>query len=276
MSLESKLNNNWSQKYKTKVLSIQGPSTAGKTYLSKKIESFLVNLNKKVMVISMDDYYLPRSADALVYDFDNPGALNWKALTDLLTSIDQKEEHLKIYKYSFEGSKSIGPLIIKNTFPEYLIIDGIYSLYLFSPIFFDLQKYDPTQQTDALFVKNPFTFNNLAPLNILLTTCKQKMFNIRMQRDFMERGKSKEMIEFQLNNQVWPATKKWVLNPKLKVDQLFWHGTFNDLQLDSFFMTLSTFITKKFAKHEIKEKPFFCRDCGMTEQEMHFHIKANK
>ncbi|KAG0435245.1 Uridine-cytidine kinase B [Dictyocoela muelleri] len=262
----------WSENKKIKVIALQGPSTAGKTYLSNKLKEFFTNLDKKVMVISLDDYYIPKPKNAKIYDFDNPAALNWQQIIQLLQDINDFKPILKTYKYSFEGSKSVGPIFIDNPYPEFLIIDGIYSLYLFSNIFFDLKRYDPQKETLPLFIQNNLIFDNFSVINILMTTCKKRMYEIRLKRDLSERGKDKSTILFQLDKQTWPATEKWVYNNLLKVDILFWHGSFNEMRIESFFSALKSYI-KNEKISAIQTKSYFCSVCGKSENDYNFNLK---
>lgn len=261
----------WENNNKIKVIVVQGPSTAGKTYLSSKLIDLLNGFGKRIMVVSLDDYYNPRPKHAQIYDFDNPAALNWRRIIDLIRDINDLRPVLRTYKYSFEGSRSIGPILVSNPYPEYLIIEGIYALYLFSDIFFDLPKYNPQNNTPALFVPNPLSFGNMSAINILMTTCKKRMYEIRLRRDMSERGKSKDMVIFQLDNQTWPATEKWVYNKKLKVDILFWHGSFNERRMENFFSALKSYV-KKEKNPSVCAKSYFCHACGKYENDHPFFI----
>ena len=237
-----------------RVICVQGPSTSGKSTISSKIEEILNRRGKKFFILHLDNYYKSLPVSPGIYDFDNPGALNWKNIFSLIEAIHNEGEYLEIYDYSYITSESFGPRVIKNPRPEYLIIEGIYSFYIFSHIFFDMSKYSPlrsNKDNEEVFVENSHSFPNFKVIKLLLTTSKKKMLETRIARDVSERNKTMEQIKFQILNQTWPATERWIYKRRMESDIVIENGIFNTEKMGEFLEALERYFVeeKKISDH---------------------------
>ncbi|BDV02451.1 MAG: hypothetical protein HPAVJP_3400 [Candidatus Hepatoplasma vulgare] len=121
------------QNYNTKIILISGGSCSGKTSLSLLIKKELGK--NKVNLISMDDYYFPKShfKDKLNINWDVPEAYD---LTKFKKDINMLLNGKEVKKNIFIYGKDVYKKEKENLYPkEFLIIEGI-----FSPYFEDIQK----------------------------------------------------------------------------------------------------------------------------------------
>ncbi|KCZ77209.1 hypothetical protein H311_01784 [Anncaliia algerae PRA109] len=214
-----------------KVICIQGPSASGKSTLSDAIRFLLRTAGKNVFVLNIDNFYRTKPKNNEYYDFDNPGTILWDKVYEILQAFDNKEDKLNIYRYSFQNAESTGPIQIDNKKPEYLIIEGLFAHYLFADHFFDTKNVTPQKRLNEIensFVKNTFKFNNFSVLKIALTISKDKLLDVRLKRDTQKRKKNIDLIKWQVNEQVWPATEKWIYKYEItKPDLVIDNGSFN-------------------------------------------------
>ncbi|RVD91881.1 hypothetical protein TUBRATIS_16460 [Tubulinosema ratisbonensis] len=226
--ITSKLNTN----KKIKVIAIQGPSTSGKTTLSFALQVLLKLANKSCYVLNLDDFFQTKPQNDEFYDYENPSIIRWDKVFHLLKSFDEEREVLEIFKFKFKNSLSSGPIYIDNPKPEYLIVEGLHSHYLFSDEFFCFKevKFNKSLEQidfDVAFKKNPMNYQNFSVLKIGLTIGKNEMIEIRSKRDAKERSFDDETIRKQLEY-VWQGTEKWIYNyKKTKPDIIIENGTFN-------------------------------------------------
>ena len=75
------------------IILLAGPSCAGKTTTAHRIIQRLQEIGKRVQVISLDDFYLPRdqllkaSEGKEQIDFDSPDTLDWEKLSAFLSDV---------------------------------------------------------------------------------------------------------------------------------------------------------------------------------------------
>lgn len=237
---------------KIQTILIHGPSASGKSTFAKNLYN-CIQENKKVFLIQLDNYYKTvKGENHEKYDFDNPAVLDWKKINNLIKSINDKDEYLKIYEYCFIERISKGPFLIKNNFPEILIIEGIFAMNIFNKICFDIKKFDPTDSTKEGYMINPNIYFNLNVFSIRMVVCKEKMCKIKICRDILERNHTKEEAKFMFLNQSWPAAMKWIYSDKFKADVDIIHGSFNKKCYESFFNELTfNMIGKSSFKNEL-------------------------
>jgi uridine kinase len=115
-----------------KLILIAGPSASGKSLIAKELKSLLEKKNKKVLVISTDDYYKDNTLVLyLLYgSYDHPNLINFKLLNKHLFSLLNNK---RIFKpvYSFE-KKMIEDFVKINSNYDFIIVEGIYTLNFIS------------------------------------------------------------------------------------------------------------------------------------------------
>jgi uridine kinase len=93
-----------------KLVLIAGPSSAGKTTFSKRLQIQLKVNGIKPLVIEMDDYFLPPEFigrdEFGNYDFDSPYALDIKLLNEHL-NILMNDGEVELPKYNFQKKRKI-------------------------------------------------------------------------------------------------------------------------------------------------------------------------
>ncbi|KCZ81752.1 hypothetical protein H312_00792 [Anncaliia algerae PRA339] len=227
----AKIAQKFNKRENLKVICIQGPSASGKSTLCDSIRFLLRAAGKEVFVLNIDNFLQTKPKNVDYYDFDSPATIQWNKVNEILKAFDNKEEKLAIYRYSYKDSESSGPVLIDNKNPEYLIVEGLYAHYLFSDYFFDIENISPLKSHDQIadvYVKNNFKFNNFSVLKIAFSISKEKMMEIRVKRDSQKRKIDSSFVEWQINEQTWPATEKWVYNYEItQPDLILENGSFN-------------------------------------------------
>lgn len=256
------LNKRFGQKYDPEqkyIICIQGSSTSGKSTLANTIYNILQKSKIACFTINLDNYYKSSSLppeetkrelleNKRCYDFDNPAALDWDKIRNLLLQLHNDEEILDCYKYDYPTEICDGPFKTHNMKPSVVIIEGIYAFNCLSPMIFNVQDFDPCnseKNIDSMFVKNDNEFGLFKVLNIRLTMCKSKSLAIRKERDVNLRGKKEEVCNMQFNTQTWPASEKWVNNLQFDDDVRILHGSFNTNEIHNLVYAISNFFCKK-------------------------------
>ena len=114
-----------------KLILIAGPSSSGKTTFTKKLAIQLRVVGYKPIVLSTDDYFLPRELSPKnkdgEYDFESIAAIDTGQLNNNLTDLLQKKE-VQIPEYRFkEGNRRPGK-VLQLERRSILIIEGIHGL----------------------------------------------------------------------------------------------------------------------------------------------------
>jgi len=115
-----------------KLVLIAGPSSAGKTTFTKRLQIQLKVNGIKPIVIEMDDYFLPPQEVARDeygnYDFDSPDALNINMLAEHLNILMNGGE-VELPKYNFQKKRSErSGRYIKIDKNSLLVMEGIHAL----------------------------------------------------------------------------------------------------------------------------------------------------
>ncbi|HHV81365.1 TPA: nucleoside kinase [bacterium] len=115
-----------------KLVLIAGPSSAGKTTFTKRLQIQLKVNGIKPIVIEMDDYFLPPQEVARDeygnYDFDSPNALNINMLAEHLNILMNGGE-VELPKYNFQKKRSErSGRYIKIDKNSLLVMEGIHAL----------------------------------------------------------------------------------------------------------------------------------------------------
>ncbi|MGB9858019.1 MAG: nucleoside kinase [Dictyoglomaceae bacterium] len=115
-----------------KLVLIAGPSSAGKTTFSKRLQIQLKVNGIKPLVIEMDDYFLPPEFigrdEFGNYDFDSPYALDIKLLNEHL-NILMNDGEVELPKYNFQKKRrEKSGKVIKLEDRSLIVMEGIHGL----------------------------------------------------------------------------------------------------------------------------------------------------
>lgn len=115
-----------------KVGLIAGPSSSGKTTFTKKLAIQLRVLGYDPVLVSLDDYFLPRSQTPRDkdgnYNFECLEAIDVKLLNEqLLNLLDGKEQIIPIFDFKIGGRKDHGHKMQLNS-NSILLMEGIHGL----------------------------------------------------------------------------------------------------------------------------------------------------
>lgn len=166
-----------------KIIKIAGPSASGKTTTAKLIASTLKKVGIGSVVISLDDFFLPREKTPKLpngnYDFENITAIDQKLYTTFMKSLINNCFANKPI-FDFIAGKSLKTELIKINNQDVIIIEGIHAL---NPIFekgLNAKKYNIYISCEANYV---WGRELLIPARIL-------RLMRRCLRDFYKRGTS--------------------------------------------------------------------------------------
>lgn len=120
-----------SERKKTKLVLIAGPSSSGKTTFSKRLSVQLQVAGLKPMVISLDDYFVDRQFtprdETGEYDFESIDAIDIKLFNEHLLMLFKGEE-VEIPRFDFmDGKRLAGPKMTCNE-DNIIIVEGIHAL----------------------------------------------------------------------------------------------------------------------------------------------------
>jgi len=175
------------------IIGITGGSCSGKTYLSNNL---INNFGKdNINIIQMDSYYNDLKHLSMEEreknNFDQPNAFNFSLLLKHLKTLENKGNvEIPIYDYKTHTTKNKTSKLINKPI---LIIEGIF----------------------AVFNKK---IRNLMDLVIYIDIENKTRRERRIQRDTIQRKRTRESIIFQYENVVEPMYKKYILPMKNKSD----------------------------------------------------------
>lgn len=223
-------------------ISIQGPTSSGKTCLSNNIKSLLSD--RKPYLIRLDDFNMARDGvyeDVNNLDFDNPKILNWEGIYGVINSLIRKDSLIPVCERSNKTSNNF--TYVENTGYNLVIIEGLYAFNCHNKRIFNLKEFDV--YNSGKYIENEYVeneqiidfrtvlngYNNIKILNIRLALCKSKMYNLRFKRDKILRNLSDQLIIDRFNRFIWPDTLRWVYSSIFKHDISIRHGNFNNIEL---------------------------------------------
>ncbi len=118
---------------KPRVIFLAGPTSSGKTTSANRLAIELKVLKKKVIILSLDNFYLPHSEipadpDTGLQNFELISALDLKLLKETINSLlSNKPVYLPKYHFDGKGAKpDKKPTIIDDE--TYIILEGIHGL----------------------------------------------------------------------------------------------------------------------------------------------------
>ena len=171
---------------KPRLIFLAGPTSSGKTTSANRLSIELKAMGKRVMVISLDNYYLPHSQIPFdprtgMQNFELITALDLNLFRDTIYKL-MKGQTVNMPKYNFDGK---GPVCEQKptTIPSdsYIIVEGIHGL---NP---DLWKNTMEVESYRLYVSalNPLNIHDHLPLS----TSDHRLIR-RLVRDYLFRGYS--------------------------------------------------------------------------------------
>ncbi|EOB14325.1 hypothetical protein NBO_29g0008 [Nosema bombycis CQ1] len=233
------------------------------------------------------------------FDFDNPATIDWTAARQVVYDMINKKDTITKFRRTkevakeafeiknhhnigiFEGiyagnllgekmfnTKEFDPTdsykIIKNQFienplHEYIknhieknngekVSNGVFGTFI-----------DPTHNNNSTSLSDYKRWNDIKVLNIIFTSCFDRMKEIRTERDQANSKLTVENVHLRFTKFLIPATNNWVLNDFFKFDIGLQHGNFNTKNLKPFLSKLCDFFGGEFENEIFKLKHDFSR-----------------
>ncbi len=170
---------------KSLLIGIAGLSGSGKTALARQLAP---RLDAPSAVVTLDSYYHPQSHLSLEerahLNYDHPDALDWKLLfahLDALTNGEPIDEPVYLFDRHTRAAHA------RRVEPQpFLVLEGILALH------------------------RP-EIRDLLDLKVFVTTDPEECLRRRMERDIVERGRTRESVVEQYQSTVWPMALEYVL-----------------------------------------------------------------
>ena len=165
------------------LIAIAGLSGSGKTTLARKLAARL-----ECPIIALDSYYLPQPGvpieERARRNYDHPDALDWPLLRTHLDALLRAEAvDTPVYRFDLhtraEASRRVEPY-------AFYVLEGILAL------------------------GRP-EIRELAHLKAFVTAAPEICLKRRIERDVLERGRTRESVMEQYNSTVWPMALEQVL-----------------------------------------------------------------
>jgi uridine kinase len=168
------------------IVGIAGGSCSGKTLVSEALKKHF-----DAAVLNMDDYYktVDIRSERIDYNFDEPGALDLKLLSEHLQQLNRGNTISKpTYDFSTHSRKgyenfSAGTIII---------VDGLLALH--------------------------DTIRNYIDVKIFVQCSEEKRLQRRIERDIAERGRTRDSVLYQFDKTVKPMHDKHVESTRKYAD----------------------------------------------------------
>ncbi len=182
----------------TFIIGISGGSGSGKTFVANILAQKLGAEN--CLLIEQDSYYFDQSQhfdhDGGSVNFDHPNAIDFDLLAEHLNKLKEGKD-IEIPVYDFATHKRLNKVVPANP-KKVVIVDGILILH---------HEHVRKHFNESLFVFTPETVR----------------FERRLNRDVIERGRTKEGVVQQFEKQVKPMHDKYV-EPCKEFATLVGHG----------------------------------------------------
>jgi uridine kinase len=217
---------------KKHIIAIQGCSSSGKTTLSQHLTKELTRSGIPNVLISLDNYYSTFTGteeDVVNYDFDNPKALDWDAVRETLDSYSAEGKTVVEYKYSFKTRISTR-VIVPNVYPKVIIIEGIFGFNIVNDKIFNIKEFDAYNSDKVIkqeYIENDIDLNQYNILKIQMLLDKERMMNVRVERDVQSNNATREQSILRFNTKIWPSTQRWIYTKYNVGHIVIKDGTFN-------------------------------------------------
>lgn len=214
------------------IICIQGATSSGKSVFSRKIHSMLSENGINSYLLPLDSYYfqpMTSNLDEESYDFENPAALDWDNIFEVMKAIRDRRPYIYHNVYPNSFSENVKVTKIPNTMPNVLIVEGVQAFNTVSDKIFNIKEFDPYNSDKVIekeFIDKGFDVGDFKVLKILMTNCASKILSITLKRDEM-RGRTREAIVKRCHTKMLPGTLKWVYSPVYSGFIKIVHGNFN-------------------------------------------------
>ncbi|KAI5151081.1 uridine kinase [Enteropsectra breve] len=216
------------------LIAIQGSSCSGKSTYAKYLNEQFTKNNIRCQEVNLDNYYLSpgKSVKCLEdYDFDNPAAFNWDSILKTLNDLHSKKKVVRISEYS-KDTKACKESETENSFPNVIILEGIYAFNMLNKQKFNLEEYNVLnshQEIENEYIENPNRWNNFTIKKVLFVMDKGEIRKIRTERASKNgRSDCEDESHARFEKFVWPATQRWVYSENmLSADHEVLKGTHN-------------------------------------------------
>jgi uridine kinase len=168
----------------SRFIAVVGGSGSGKSWLSAEIGAWL---GDEAGLLSLDDFYrdlshLPDAERELV-NFDDPAAIDWDALREVLESLARgKVGQIPIYDFATHTrrsqTRSFAP-------PRFVVLEGLWLLH-------------------------PEWLREKFVLSVFVDCPEEERLRRRVERDVMERGRTAESVRQQFAQHVQPMHEQFV------------------------------------------------------------------
>lgn len=211
----AEISNEILNKHSTRIVTIAGPSSSGKTTFAKKLLLNLKTSGAEVFIISLDDYYIGRDKIPLdkngEKDFETIEALDLELLNKNLEElIKGKEAELPIYDFNI-GERIKKTKKLKISKKGIIIIEGIHGLNG------RLTSHIPRKEQFKIYI-SCLTQINMDMHNRVHTTDVRKIR--RIVRDSLSRKTSGEKT-LSMWNSVRKGEEKWIFPFQEDADAIF-------------------------------------------------------
>lgn len=175
------------------ILAIAGGSGSGKTTVAKQLKDrYQKNAQKKVVIISMDDYYKNKHTEAFA-NYDHPDAFHVDALYDDLQHFLHSGSIVR-RRYDYVSKQS--HYLPTKTQVDIVIVEGLYSFY-------------------------ERKIRDLCTRTVYLDVEEELRIQRRLRRDVKERGISVQSNMQMLEDFVIEMHTKYVSQQKKMADELY-------------------------------------------------------
>ncbi len=206
---------------------LQGASCSGKSTFANSLEATMEDKFVKVKRIKVNSYYktvINDSESIDNYDFDNPAAIDWELMRKTFDDISSRSDTVQYCTFDFETCTS-KIHVEQNTFPEVIILDGIYAMNLFNDKIFNVSEYDclkpSNQEISVEYIDNPNNFSNFFDIfSVLFLIDEKDGLNLRIKRDinenrhYLAKEETKNQYILHLTEKycekILPSTYRWV------------------------------------------------------------------
>ncbi len=149
------------------VIALQGTRYSDCSNFADCLENIMRNKNINTLRINVESYYKTINNDLepdKSYDFYNPAAIDWDLMRITLDDIATRNETIQMCKFDCSNNTSY-PFVLKNSFPDVVIIDGIFAINLFDDLIFNVSEYDcrkpSNQKINVSYILNPNNYSRI-------------------------------------------------------------------------------------------------------------------
>ena len=168
----------------TILIGVVGGSCSGKTTYARELSN---HFGGRSLLLSQDSFYKNLDSNITIdnYNFDEPQAIDFGKLENVIKKIINKDNDVKIPIYDFKQNKSIDNEIVDCSNIEIVIIEGV-------------------------FVFNNDNIRNLLDIKIFIDVDVDTRLNRRIKRDVKNRGRTVDVVIDRHNRFVKPAYDKYI------------------------------------------------------------------